>query len=1034
MALPKQSANIPFVGGIDTKTDPKQVQPIKLLNLENAHFDTVGQLTKRNGFIDSFSQVEFVNNDTIEEAGSVFVKEDQLLLNAKQTLTATGRTGTGDGWRFYSWLEAQDEWIDVGVLEPLELSTFQVSKSSGIDGLGADIPIERHDIATTNGFTCVIKLVYSDVYFTIYDNTTKAKVYDDYGASSATPIESAHVVAVGNSFQIWATDPTNNEIHVRIVDTTSLETPGAWTLKQADLSASDLFDVTICNDIGGFGHCAVVAYKSLTPDVTVRWYNEAGALQATVNLAEIPTNALSCQRIYDVTNTAYRIAVTWQRLTNNDIRYALRNEDSTQYAAIRQLTNVTAAGPDVVRNITCVEDPSLDAAAPGATSTIRWYMEIENNPWAPDQTPWYNFVRQAMDRFGGGATADLDIIYNCGLGSKAFKYDGKARVWLSFDTTLQKSLFLVHAKNGTEQRYDARALYMYGDGNSYGHGLPQVVSDGATVFTTVAVKQDRLQADGTIWRSVVAVEIDYGGNALDRRDVGPTLLVGSGGFVGDFDGKFQENNFHIFPEEPRVAQGTPGVGGDLPQATIVKYKMHYEWFDRKGQIHRSAVSPIKESLTASSGAANNKMDFIVMCIHKGEVEKLGAPFIDGVKIAIFREWTDGLYHRLTSESANDNRVSQAYRNPTDMVWDISANEILYTEGGILEDIGPPATRICAVRQNRAFIVPEEDRELLWYSKEKTEGNAVQFTPYFTRRISAGGEIIALEELDEKLIIFKRREIHALGGRGPEPTGQGSQFTEAFQITTDVGCVNRRSVVRMSKGIMFQSEKGIYLLTRGLEVVYIGAPVEYYNSIPIMKAFEVDHKNQIRFLLRIGGMLVYDHLVDQWSVTTSTDWGGLDFMQDCEIWQNEFYLLDENGVLKRETSAGYNDNGDYIPMEIETAWFKMADLQGFQRLDWISFIGEWISSHTLTVDVYVNYVDTVAYTKTLAANAAFGGNAPYQFRFKPADGYAKCESIKFRIVDADDGGAGSGQGFSLSGVAFDYKVKKGLYKQAGYKTL
>ena len=50
MPLQKQTINISFGKGIDTKTDPKQVMGGKLLALQNARLGVLGQLTKRNGY------------------------------------------------------------------------------------------------------------------------------------------------------------------------------------------------------------------------------------------------------------------------------------------------------------------------------------------------------------------------------------------------------------------------------------------------------------------------------------------------------------------------------------------------------------------------------------------------------------------------------------------------------------------------------------------------------------------------------------------------------------------------------------------------------------------------------------------------------------------------------------------------------------------------------------------------------------------------------------------------------------------------
>ncbi len=283
----------------------------------------------------------------------------------------------------------------------------------------------------------------------------------------------------------------------------------------------------------------------------------------------------------------------------------------------------------------------------------------------------------------------------------------------------------------------------------------------------------------------------------------------------------------------------------------------------------------------------------------------------------------------------------------------------------------------------------------------------------------------MAELDEKIIVFKKREIHAFSGRGPNPTGAGPQFTETFQITSDVGCQFRASVVKSDKGLLFQSEKGIFLLTRGLDVQYIGAPVEAYTlGAEVVKAFDVERRNHIIFFMRSGDMLVYDHLVNQWSTYTSDDWN-TDFLQDAVSLDGEFWWLDNLGMMHRENS-GFTDNNTYIPLMIDTAWVKPADLQGFVRTDWIGLLGEWHDPHNLTVEVRTDYRDPAVadYTKAVALGTNI---SPYQVRFKPSRGYAKCQSFKLTIFDEDAAAGGTNQGYSLSGLSIDYKTKKGMYK-------
>src|SRR5271169_2976185 len=52
MAITKQLVPISFGQGLDTKTDPRQVIPGKLLSAQNVVFPTALQFSKRNGYID----------------------------------------------------------------------------------------------------------------------------------------------------------------------------------------------------------------------------------------------------------------------------------------------------------------------------------------------------------------------------------------------------------------------------------------------------------------------------------------------------------------------------------------------------------------------------------------------------------------------------------------------------------------------------------------------------------------------------------------------------------------------------------------------------------------------------------------------------------------------------------------------------------------------------------------------------------------------------------------------------------------------
>ena len=101
-------------------------------------------------------------------------------------------------------------------------------------------------------------------------------------------------------------------------------------------------------------------------------------------------------------------------------------------------------------------------------------------------------------------------------------------------------------------------------------------------------------------------------------------------------------------------------------------------------------------------------------------------------------------------------------------------------------------------------------------------------------------------MDEKLVIFKESAIFYLSGDGPNNLGQQDTFIKPELVSSDIGCININSVVLTPDGLMFKSKKGIYLLSRSMQLAYIGANVEAFNDLKVSSAIVVPEENQVRF--------------------------------------------------------------------------------------------------------------------------------------------------------------------------------------------
>ena len=100
-----------------------------------------------------------------------------------------------------------------------------------------------------------------------------------------------------------------------------------------------------------------------------------------------------------------------------------------------------------------------------------------------------------------------------------------------------------------------------------------------------------------------------------------------------------------------------------------------------------------------------------------------------------------------------------------------------------------------------------------------------FVPPTTATQQSTGPIKSLCPMDDKLIIGKDNALLYINGNGPDNTGANNQYSDPIFITSGVGCSNQNSIVLIPNGLMFQSNKGIWLLGRDLGTQYIGKDVE-----------------------------------------------------------------------------------------------------------------------------------------------------------------------------------------------------------------
>ena len=292
--------------------------------------------------------------------------------------------------------------------------------------------------------------------------------------------------------------------------------------------------------------------------------------------------------------------------------------------------------------------------------------------------------------------------------------------------------------------------------------------------------------------------------------------------------------------------------------------------------------------------------------------------------------------------------------------------------------------------------------------------------------------MALDSMHDKLVIFKRRQIWATNGDGFDARGMGINFADPYLINETIGCSNAKSVVFTPEGIMFQSDFGIYLMGKNFQVDFIGAPVKYFtDTLTITSANIVPQKNHAVFTTSDGVALIYNYQFAQWSTFTNYE------AKDACVADGTLYFKRQNNdkIACENANATGDTASDLIPLTVETGWYSLAQVVGYQRVYRMVFAGHNIDEHKLTIKTAYDFEPTwtdeqvfdSSNLSTFDISQYFGDGlaSTYQdqaYLLEVHGSRQKCTAIRFSISDA--GTNNTKENFSINALGLLVGVKRG----------
>lgn len=1023
MPLPKQSATFNFAQGLDTFQDPNQLPIGKFLSLQNSVFigatEDYGRLSKRNGYgllttLGSSSKYITTFRDSL-----VGISDSDI----KVYSSASGITRS------------------VGYIKNIQLQTLPILRSANAQ-TAYDSSLSINGSLICTAYT-EVNAVSSGASFPsqkvlVSDVTTGVPVFGPtalnniIGSTSATPCP--QVYTLGSNFAIVyhnlaagsatlflttvsQTNPAALSAPIQVSNLYAMQTTGSATgIRSFDgIVASNTLFLAIGQAVGTTtGQLLLTSFSSsLNPGAT----NVIGSSSGQVNHVTLAISSAS------IGSGTLFVAYTSANVLGygNQILYSMFSDYSGH-------VNASAA---VVQN-------------GGYTQNLSSYLG-DNAIIYTEQSTRVSTLGSALTthcvtNFNVSLanvwdTRNVTLQINAGLGSKPFIVNREPYFLTNYYSAYQSSYFISNSAGGTLGKF------AYGGGPGYvTNGLPKISTLGSVAFSgyldqfisTPANKNTNVssttQTAGTFTQlGINLAEMDFSGQMISAIETAGNLHI-NGSQIWNLDGaSVAEHNFHLYPE---ILQISETGGGTLAGTQNFFYTSCYKYIDNAGNVFRSAPSiPLSVSVIGTNSSVRMVLNNI------GQTLKSGQIFIEVYRwsqsqqtyylTAILNNNTNHLVQYVTGNASN-NTSFQYLDNNTDAT--IIGNQVLYTTGGVVEDTAPPACNAFVIFDSRFWLVDAEDTNLLWYSKALIEAAPVESSDLFTYFVpetvsgqNVSGAIRALGAMDDKLILFKKNAILYINGTGPDDTGANSQYSPPIIVASSIGCANQNSIVLMPNGLMFQSDKGIWLLKHDMSVEYIGKDVDLYNNRTVLSAQAIPGTNQIRFILSGNTVLCYDYFVNQWATFTNVNGVSATIVNGLHT------VLDPSGNVLQETPGQYSDNGTPVVMQFQTGFVNVTNLQGYQRAYRAYLLGQYQSGHTYSLGIAYDYNASIVQSPTITPTNTSGSGSQveqWQVNFQRQ----QCQSFQLTFQETASGTAGAG--LSLSGLNLVYGSKKSYPRNIG----
>lgn len=564
-------------------------------------------------------------------------------------------------------------------------------------------------------------------------------------------------------------------------------------------------------------------------------------------------------------------------------------------------------------------------------------------------------------------------------------------------------------------------------------GLPRVFADADGSVSMIIPRRGRLTLEAgerladispAVLASIRLREEDPAtlGNLEEHR----CLHVG-GALPLYYDGaSFSEDGFHVGPEGLEVTMS--GSGGSLSAASY-SYIAVYEWTDARGRRHQSAPSPAVQATAIASDSAQ-----VVVPLYFGTSK-------NGVRIVLYRTTANGtIYYRLTPGAG-----SFLQPDPADITADtvaitdgasdasIEDNEPLYTMGGELPHLAPPAYRSIYQQGAYLWIDRMEERQDFLYSLPIRQGEGTTWAAELLGSVpETHGRLVGTHDSGGAVVLFTERGAYVIQGNGPDVTGAGNTLTEPQELPGAVGLDDHRAKVTTPAGIMFRARGKVYVLTGGFQTTEPGGGGAGYPDLTITGAMVSPEAEEVRFYSQEGTALVYSYAWQGWGTWANQP------ARNVLVTDGLAYRADGVRVVREDPTTTYDDveengtGGSAVTLAWSHSWLKLADFLGVERVWWLHLSAFFGEAATVTARYYRDLKSAADIVHTWAVTA---GNAVDRLSWHLGPAYSRAGAFRVRweVLPTTLPAVAVNQPFRFHALAVEFGAQPGKNHRAARRT-